>query len=138
MLTKVDRMSMMNSLEGRLPLLNHPLAEFVNSIPPALKLKNGIRKYVFKKTFSRVLPKAIAERPKMGFSIPLGIWLWEDGKFGDLVRDVIFDPKTKRRGYFNYPMIDKMFAEHDRLHQSHAQRIWTLFMFELWHRNFLN
>ena len=138
MLTKMDRMSMMNSLEGRFPFLNHPLVEFAQSVPSSLKLKQGIRKYLLKKTFGHIIPKAILTRSKMGFSVPLKTWLWEKGKFRDLIYDVLLDPKTKKRGYFNYPMIEKMLHEHDRLIQMHDQRIWTLFMFELWHRNFLD
>ena len=138
MLAKMDRMSMANSLEGRFPFLNHPLVEFVNSVPSSLKLKNGIRKYLLKKTFGAMIPKAILKRPKMGFSVPLNTWMWEQGKFRDFVYDVLFDSKTKRRGYFNYAVIEKMFLEHDRLITMHDQRIWTLLMFELWHRNFLD
>lgn len=138
MLTKMDRMSMMNSLEGRFPFLNHPLVEFIQSVPSSLKLKQGIRKYLLKKTFSNMIPKAILERSKMGFSVPLKTWLWEKGKFRDFIYDVLLDARTKRRGYFNHKLIQTMLDEHDQLIYMHDQRIWTLFMFELWHRNFLD
>ncbi len=138
MLVKLDRMSMMNSLEGRLPLLNHHYVEFVNKIPSNLKFKGSVRKYLFKKAFSNFVPKEIIRRRKRGFEIPLEIWLWQNGKFRDMVYNVVFDSKTKKRGYFNYKMIEKMFYEHDRLLKAHHHEIWTLFILELWHRNFLD
>ena len=138
MLVKLDRMSMLNSLEARVPMLNHNYVEFVASIPSVLKFKSGIKKYLFKKTFTHIVPKKIIDRTKMGFSVPLDIWLWQKGKFRDLIYDVIFDSRTKRRKYFNYKIIEKMFYEQERLLQLHGHQIWTLFMFEMWQRNYLD
>lgn len=137
LLVKVDRMSMANSLEARVPFLNHSYAEFVMALPSKFKIRHGVRKYLFKKTFRKMLPPKIAKRSKMGFSIPLDIWLWEKGRFREMVYDVLFDSKTRHRGYFNYRFIERMFSEHDKLTACHGYRIWALFMFELWQRNFL-
>ncbi len=138
MLVKMDRMSMFNSLEARLPLLNHDFAEFVLAIPSNLKISKGIRKYILKKSLRNLLPASIINREKMGFSIPMDIWLWRKGKFSDMIYDVLFDQRTKKRGYFDFAAVKKMFYEHDHLICLHGHRIWALFMFELWHRNFLD
>ena len=84
------------------------------------------------------MPAEIINRKKKGFSIPLNIWLWENGKFRDLIYDIIFSSTAKKRGFFNYKVIERMFYEHDRLIQFHGQRIWSLFMFEMWQRSFID
>jgi len=138
MLVKMDRMSMMNSLEARLPLLNRDFLNFCISIPPELKLKKGIRKYIMKMAFRKLLPRQIIKREKMGFSIPINIWLWQNGKFRDLVYDAIFNLKAKKRGLFNYKAIEGVFSKHEQIAPFQGHSIWALFMFELWQKNFLD
>lgn len=138
MLVKVDRMSMLNSLEARLPFLNHDFAEFASNIPAGFKIKDGVRKYILKKAFGGFLPKQIINRRKMGFAIPIDIWLWQKNKFSSMIYEVLSDKRTKNRGFFNSNVVKKMFHEHQNLIRLHGHRIWTLFMFEMWHRNFMD
>lgn len=137
LLVKMDRMSMMHSLEARIPFLNHPYSDYVCRIPPDLKYKNGVRKYLLKKTFKKIVPEKIIRRTKMGFAIPLDIWLWEKGKFRDMVYDTLFDSQSRQREYFNHRFVKQMASEHDSLTQLHGYRLWVLFIFEMWHRKFM-
>jgi asparagine synthase (glutamine-hydrolysing) len=76
-LTKVDRASMLNSLETRAVFLDNDLVEFASRLPTGLKYRNGTGKYLLKKVLSRRLPADIVDRPKKGFGIPLALWLRE-------------------------------------------------------------
>ena len=76
-LTKVDRASMLNSLETRAVFLDNDLVEFAGRLPTSLKYRNGKGKYLLKKVLSRRLPADIVDRPKKGFGIPLALWLRE-------------------------------------------------------------
>ena len=73
-LTKVDRMSMAVSLEARVPLLDHELLEFAATVPASLKLKRGRSKYLLRRLLEKRIPKVIVDRPKHGFSAPIGAW----------------------------------------------------------------
>jgi asparagine synthase (glutamine-hydrolysing) len=76
-LTKVDRMTMANSLEARVPLLDHLLVEFACSLPPSLKLRSGVTKYILKRALRGTVPDEVIDRPKQGFAVPLESWFGE-------------------------------------------------------------
>ncbi len=137
-LLKVDRMSMMNSLEARPPYLNDVYVDFVTTLPTKMKYKKGIGKYLLKKVFERDLPSPVIARKKMGFAIPMNLWLWEDGAFRDLVYDVLLDSKTRSRGIFNDRYVAHLLDQHSKLKQINGYQIWLLFMFELWQRKFID
>ncbi len=135
-LTKVDRMSMLTSLEARVPMLDHIFLEWVTSLTPEWKMRNGIQKYILRKLAERVgVPKEVLYRPKQGFALPLGHWMRNELK--DLVLSVMLDPVTLQRGYFSPAGVRRLLDEHFQGRRDHSARIWRLFMFELWHRNFL-
>ncbi|MEW5767419.1 MAG: asparagine synthase (glutamine-hydrolyzing) [bacterium] len=134
-LTKVDRMSMANSLEVRVPLLDHQLVEFAATIPPDLKLKGDNSKYIFKKAVRPYLSPTILERGKMGFSIPADIWFRKDLK--GMTEDILFDSKTLNRGYFNSRFLHKMWRDHQSGLKNYGQHLWALLMLEMWHREFV-
>ncbi|MGH9455245.1 MAG: asparagine synthase (glutamine-hydrolyzing), partial [Terriglobia bacterium] len=135
-LTKVDRMSMASSLEARVPLLDHIFVEYVTSLPVSWKLRNGERKYILKKLAERVgVPRDVLYRPKQGFALPLIHWLRKEFK-QDLVR-LLLEPRTLQRGYFDPPAVKAVIDEHLEGYRDHTAALWTLLIFELWHRNFL-
>jgi asparagine synthase (glutamine-hydrolysing) len=135
-LTKVDRMSMLASLEVRVPILDHPFLEWVTGLPPKWKMRGEKQKYIFTKLAERVgVPKAVLDRPKQGFVLPLRHWMRNDLK--DLIMSVLLDSSTLQRGYFNPPGVRRLLDEHFRHRRDHSARIWRFLMFELWHRNFL-
>jgi asparagine synthase (glutamine-hydrolysing) len=135
-LTKVDRMSMLTSLEARVPMLDHVFIEWVTSLAPEWKMRGGSQKYILRKLAERVgVPKEVLYRPKKGFALPLGHWMRHELK--DLILTIMTDPVTMQRGYFNPAGIRRLLGEHFQERRDHSARIWRLFMFELWHRNFL-
>ncbi|MEW6096778.1 MAG: asparagine synthase (glutamine-hydrolyzing) [bacterium] len=136
-LVKVDRMSMAVSLEVRAPFLDHELIEFVSTIPPNLRLKGGISKYILKKAMEGLIPSEILRRGKKGFSVPLNIWLKKDLK--SMVEEVLLVPKAFKRGYFNPEYVQRMWHDYQQNGtKESATQLWCLLMFELWHRTFID
>ena len=136
LLVKVDIASMAHSLEARSPYLDHRLMEFAASIPPNLKLKGMTTKHILKKALANILPPEILHREKMGFGVPIGCWFRHELK--DLAYDVLLDPRSVQRGYFDMGFVKEMLDEHVFGKVDHGYRIWTLLNLELWHRMFID
>jgi asparagine synthase (glutamine-hydrolysing) len=135
-LTKVDRMSMLTSLEARVPLLDHKLVEWVVALRAEWKMRGRSQKYILRKLARRVgVPDAVLDRKKQGFGLPLVHWMRNELK--EMVLDTLLDARTLQRGYLNPAGIRRLLAEHFQERRDHSPRIWRLMMFELWHRNFL-
>src|SRR5208282_6388544 len=112
-LTKVDRMSMATSLEVRAPLLDHVFAEWATALHPDWKLRNGEKKYILKKLAERVgVPRNVIYRPKKGFGVPLVHWLRNELK--ESLLNMLLEPKTMQRGYFNPSAVKLLVDEHLR------------------------
>ena len=133
-LTKVDRMSMACSLEVRCPILDHVFVEWVTGLPTRWKYRGGVRKYLLKKLAHRLGVPGL-DRPKQGFAMPLTHW-WKSELKDDLL-PILLEPKTLQRGYLNEAAVRGMVEEHLAGRRDHAQDLWLLLIFELWHRNFL-
>jgi asparagine synthase (glutamine-hydrolysing) len=135
-LTKVDRMSMLTSLEVRVPILDHLFLEWVTGLPPEWKMRGKKQKYILTKLAERVgVPKEVLNRPKQGFTLPLGHWMRNELK--DLIMSVLMDSSTRQRGYFNAQGVQRLLDEHFQARRDHSARIWRFLMFELWQRNFI-
>ena len=135
-LTKVDRMSMLTSLEARCPILDHKFVEWVAALRPEWKMRRHSQKYIFRKLAERVgVPSQVLHRKKQGFALPLVHWMRNELK--ELVLSTLLDPRTLQRGYLNPSGVHRLLDEHFRGRRDHSPRIWRLMMFELWHRNFL-
>lgn len=135
-LTKVDRMSMVNSLEVRAPLLDHCFAEWAAQLSPRWKIRFGESKYIFKKLAEKLgVPRSVLYRRKQGFSLPLVHWFRKKPQPGLL--DILLEPRALQRGYFNAPAVRRRLMEHQRGIRDRSWEIWHLLIFELWHRNFL-
>ncbi len=135
-LTKVDRMSMLTSLEVRVPILDHLFLEWAASLTPEWKMRGSKQKYILKKLAERVgVPREVLHRPKQGFALPLVHWTRHDLK--DMILTVLLEPRTLQRGYFNPKAVRQLLDEHFQKRRNHSGRIWRLLAFELWHRNFL-
>lgn len=133
-LTKVDRMGMANSLEVRVPLLDHKLIEFALAMPSRYKLNNLKTKYLLKKVMNNRLPKKIIYGKKKGFSIPLARWLVED--FSGLVSKYLSKEIVKKRGYFNHEYITCLYNEHLSSKRDNSKLIWALLCFEIWYNKY--
>ncbi|MEX2334358.1 MAG: asparagine synthase (glutamine-hydrolyzing) [Pseudohongiella sp.] len=134
-LTKVDRMSMANSLEARVPLLDHKLVEFAATIPADMRVKQGRTKYAFKEAMRGTLPDAIIDRRKQGFAVPLGHWF--RGELNSFVRDLLLSERSLARGIFNAAYIQKLLLLQER-GRPLDQHLWMLVSFELWCRTFMD
>src|SRR6185503_2524908 len=99
-LTKVDRMTMAHSIEARVPLLDHKLIEFVQTIPASLKLRSGTTKHILKRAMRGLIPDEIIDRPKQGFGVPVNKWF--NHELRDMLQDTLSDSKTRQRGYFSH------------------------------------
>ncbi len=133
LLTKVDRMSMANSLEVRAPLLDYRIIEFSARVPASLKLHNGTSKYILKKAMENVLPDAVKNRKtKRGFSIPVEAWFRGDLK--EYARETLLGAGNFNGGYLKKSGIATMLDEHASGRRNYGPQLWALLVFELWGR----
>jgi asparagine synthase (glutamine-hydrolysing) len=105
-LVKVDRASMLNSLEVRCPFLDHHFLELMASVPPAMRITRGQGKALLKRALHGLLPARVLQRPKMGFAVPLESWFADD--LASFVRTVLLDRCTAERGIFAGPALEKL------------------------------
>jgi asparagine synthase (glutamine-hydrolysing) len=126
-LTKVDRASMANSLEVRVPLLDHELVEWIATLPPDMKLRSGEGKFVFKKAPHNILAKEILYRPKMGFAVPLGSWF--RGQLRDAAREGILSDEMLSSGLFDQKVLTRILDDHAAGLRDYSTIIWALLMF---------
>jgi asparagine synthase (glutamine-hydrolysing) len=133
LLLKADKMTMANSLELRVPLLDHKMLEFAASLPESLKIHGLTTKYIFKEALADRVPSEILHRKKAGFPVPYAMWLRTDLK--DWVRSVILDPRSLSRGYFRREAVERLIDD-DARSQSYPKEILSLVSLELWHRAF--
>jgi asparagine synthase (glutamine-hydrolysing) len=130
-LVKLDRASMMASLEARVPLLNADLVEHVARLPLDLKLRRLRSKYLLKRALRGTLPEEIISRPKKGFGIPVAKWF--RGPLRELLLDTLHRDKVEREGYFRWTAIERLLREHLAGRADHRKELWTLFIFQRWH-----
>lgn len=135
LLLKADKMTMANSLELRVPLLDHKVLEFAATMPDRLKLNGITTKYFFKKILKDRLPKEITKRKKAGFPIPYAKWLYGNQS---IVLDVLMDRKTTERGLFDRKKIEDLILKKWRHTGVHSMEIFNLLTLELWYRTFID
>ena len=135
-LTKVDRMSMAVSLEARVPLLDHKLIEFMGKAPGALKLAGYETKYLLKQAVKDLVPTEILSRSKQGFGVPVQEWI--NKQLRARIRDTLAPQQIRLRDYLEPDYVKVLLDEHERGRRDHSMAVWALFMFELWHREFMD
>ncbi len=134
-LPKVVRTAELAGISVRFPYLDHHLAEFTGHLPAGLKVRGLEKRYLFKRAARGLLPKAILEKKKHGFGVPIGLWLKTAPQFRQMARDVLFDPRTYQRGYFRRPLLEQLFANLERDNTPYfGDLLWVFLMLELWHR----
>ena len=126
--TKVDRASMAHSLEVREPLMDHPLVEWLATLPSSLKVRGNEGKFLLKKSMEPMLPHDILYRPKMGFSVPLARWF--RGPLRQRVRDAVLGPRLADTGWFDAAELRRLVDTHQSGVSDHSAPLWTLMMFE--------
>ena len=131
-LVKVDRCSMLHSLEVRAPFLDKDAAEFAARLPISKKLHGFKRKWLLKKAFAELLPDEILYRNKRGFQIPVAQWL--RGRMRPLMEDLLSESTLKAQGIFNYQAVRALMDEHISGRADLRKPLWTLLVFQLWWR----
>lgn len=129
-LVKVDRAAMGVSLEGRIPLLDTELIEFAWRIPYSMKVRNGKGKWLMRETLYRHVPKALIDRPKQGFGIPLEIWL--RGPLREWAEDLLSESRLKGEGFFHAAPIRQKWQEHLSGTRNWHFYLWDILMFQAW------
>jgi len=129
-LTKVDRASMMSSLEVRVPFLDHKFAELSFKIPSNLKLRGEEQKYILKKAMSDSLSQNILRHPKQGFGVPLSFWFKDDLK--EYVGDVLLSHNPLLSMYLDTKYIKNIIEQNNKGMKALSGQIWSLLFFEEW------
>lgn len=130
-LPKVDRATMANSLEVRVPLLNPTLVEFAERLPHKFKLHGFKTKYLLRRAIKDILPPSISARGKKGFNMPVAKWL--TGPLRPLAEDMFSEDRLKRQGLFDPRYVRSLFDEHLARRRDNRKLLWTLLVFELWY-----
>src|SRR6202521_2613566 len=135
-LVKLDRASMMASLEGRVPLLNNDFVEYATRLPLDLKLRGLRSKFLFKRALRGVLPDSILRRPKKGFGIPVAHWF--RGPLKEQMLSVLSPERIARKGFFEPAAVAPLIDDHRAGRRDNRKQLWTLFVFDLWHDGYLS
>ena len=135
-LTKVDRTSMLVSLEARVPLLDHQLMEFVATMPTRFKLRDGLGKRILRQTVAGDLPTEVLTRAKMGFGVPLEAWF--RGELQGYARDLLLGRRARQRGWIDHGAMTRMLEQHQQGARDHGSQIWALISLEEWARRWLD
>ena len=133
---KTDKATMACSLEARLPLLDHRLVELAFRIPGRAKIRGLSTKRILKRAVAGIVPPAVLRKRKHGFSVPTDPWF--RGELRTFAFDVLLDERTKRRGYFDARVVERLWREHVSGRHVWDTQLWTLLNLELWHRFFID
>jgi len=133
-LVKVDRATMAHSLEARCPILDHKVIELAARQPSARHRAGSTTKRLFREVIRPWVPAAVLDRPKRGFGVPLRRWFQEQGQLMSWARDILFDPRTRQRGWTRGSEVAALVEQHQNGSRDHAKRIWALVCLELWAR----
>jgi len=132
-LVKVDRMSMAHSLEVRAPILDYRVIQFAASLPSSWKIRGAAKKYLLKKTFSKILPDSILNRRKHGFTAPISDWFRCDLR--GLFEDSLLNSDMSE--YFSSTCLKRIWREHQEQKVDHGTLLWSLLSFSLWHKEYM-
>ena len=133
---KTDKATMAGSIEARLPLLDHRLVELAFQIPGQYKIRGMSTKRIFKRAMQGLIPPEVLRKSKQGFAVPTDPWF--RGELKDFTFEVLFDQRTRQRGYFQTSVIERLWREHRDGRHVWDEHLWLLLNFELWHRIYLD
>jgi asparagine synthase (glutamine-hydrolysing) len=135
-LVKVDRAAMANSLETRVPFLDHRVVEFAKLLPLDLKIRDGKGKWILREVLYKHVPKELIERPKMGFGIPLDSWL--RGPLKDWAQDLLSESNLNKHHFLDNKVIQNKLTEHLSGKKNWHYHLWDVLMFQSWYNKFHN
>jgi asparagine synthase (glutamine-hydrolysing) len=130
LLVKTDRMSMIHSLEARVPFLDPVVAELAMALPTRHKVRGFSKKRLLRRAATPLIPPSIARARKRGFSIPAAAWL--RGELEPFAREVLSPARTKAQDYFEPAPVTRLLDEHVAQRQDHSRQLWGLMSFSLW------
>lgn len=136
LMVKTDIASMATSLEVRCPFLDHELVEFAATIPSHLKRDITGGKIIIKRAVKDLLPYEILKKPKTGLGLPIAKWFRSD--LSPMLKDMLLDETSARRGLFEQPLLKKMVSEHIEGRRDWSNRLWAFLFLELWFREFID
>lgn len=136
LLLRGDKLTMANSLEARVPLLDHKLVEFAAGLPPQWKLNGKSRKHLLKQFARTVLPDSIIDRKKQGFPIPIERWLRKEAR--PMMRDLLAPATLHKRGLFNESFVSQLMSQHESGYADNSTELWGLMSFEMWMQRFID
>jgi asparagine synthase (glutamine-hydrolysing) len=128
-LTKVDRMTMLASIEARVPLLDHKLVEFAVALPIEWKLRNGEGKWIFREAIRGLIPDFVFSRPKQGFGVPLPLWFRRELRPRI---DGLLDPSSGVNEYVDPAAVRRVVQEHQNGRRDHSPLLWKLLVLQIW------
>lgn len=131
-LEKVDRPTMANSLEVRVPMLDTQLTRYVMSLPSEYKIRKGNRKRLLKESLRGVVPDEVLDSPKKGFGVPIKKWL--KGSLAEYMTDVINDPSMKKHGILDFDFVNRLIKKNTSGRSSHHQILYKMLNFSLWYQ----
>jgi asparagine synthase (glutamine-hydrolysing) len=135
LLMRVDKITMGNSIEARVPFLDHKLVEFAMSIPMEVKLRNGEPKSLLKRAVADLLPRDIIYRRKQGFTAPVAEWLRHE--LAGEIESALLNGQLVRHELINREEVSRLFAEHQSQRRNRAVYLWNLYNLEMWYRHWI-
>jgi asparagine synthase (glutamine-hydrolysing) len=132
-LCKVDRSSMAVSLESRVPFLDHRIVEFSWTLPLSMKIRDGQGKWILRQLLNKYVPNRLIERPKMGFGLPLDIWL--RGPLREYAEAILGDKDIGE--FLDSSIVNKIWLEHLSGKKNHQHILWNILMFQSWKKEWL-
>lgn len=137
-LVKVEGACRAHSISTRFPYLDPTLVDYTGRLETRCKVRGLSKRHLFKQATAGILPDAVLHKKKQGFGLPIAVWLRSDPAFQQMVRDVLFEPRTLSRGLFDPGFVESLIAEHIRGSWDHSSGIWQLLILELWLRKYLD
>jgi asparagine synthase (glutamine-hydrolysing) len=128
-------MSMANSLEARVPYLDHRVVEFAAALPAAVKVRGLTKKYCLRRALARHLPDQIVRGKKRGFNVPIPRWLTHELR--DLVHDVLGSRRIRELGFFDPVAVERLVRDHETKRIDRSRNLWGLLVFGLWHHEYV-
>jgi asparagine synthase (glutamine-hydrolysing) len=130
-----DKLSMASSIEVRVPFLDNEVVEFLQRVPPTLKIKGYTQKYLLRKAMHGVLPKTVLERRKAAFGLPIRAWLRNELR--DMLMDMLSEERLRRHGLFEPAAVSQMIRDNETGKRDYTLQLWGLLTLELWRQIFL-
>jgi asparagine synthase (glutamine-hydrolysing) len=136
LLLKADKMTMATAVELRVPFLDHKLVEFITTLPASMKVRQNQGKWILRRAMGTAIPPSILNRAKKGFPSPAAAWFRFELR--DFVRDTLLATNAACRDFFDAQAVEDIVARHEKGRFSGFQEIWSLLVFEYWHRQFID